>query len=56
MLIIEGKKEEATELTLEDAIAQAQKLVDGGMSVNAAAKEIANATPFKKNDIYKALL
>ncbi|MBR0412317.1 MAG: 16S rRNA (cytidine(1402)-2'-O)-methyltransferase [Eubacterium sp.] len=56
VLIIEGKKQEETELTLDDAIAQAQKLVDGGMSVNAAAKEIANTTPFKKGDIYKALL
>lgn len=56
VLIIEGKKEGTAELTLDDAIAMAQKLVDGGMSVNAAAKEIAGATPFKKGDIYKALL
>lgn len=34
----------------------AEKLVDGGMSVNSAAKEIASQTPFKKSDIYKQLL
>jgi 16S rRNA (cytidine1402-2'-O)-methyltransferase len=56
VLIIEGKKEAENDLTLDDAIAKAQKLVDGGMSINAAAKEIAGVTPFKKGDIYKALI
>ena len=56
VLIIEGKTEEESELTFEGAAEQARALVDGGMSVNEAAKEIAKNTQFKKNDIYKALL
>lgn len=57
VLIIEGKKEEkATEITLEDAVLQAKELVEKGLSMNMAAKEIASKTPFKKGDIYKALL
>lgn len=56
VLILAGKKEEAQPLTLEEAVAMAQKLTAQGMSVNAAAKEIAGATGFKKNEIYKALL
>lgn len=56
VLIIEGKKEEACEITLEDAVLQAKKLVEKGLSMNMAAKEIASKTPFKKGDIYKALL
>ena len=34
----------------------ARKLVESGMSINNAAKEIASSTPYKKGDIYKALL
>lgn len=56
VLIIEGKKEEKTEITIDDAIQQAKALVDKGFSMNQAAKEIASKTPFKKGDIYKALL
>ena len=56
VLIIEGKKEEENELTLDEAVAKAQKLVENGMSINSAAKEIAGVTQFKKGDIYKALL
>lgn len=56
VLIIEGKREEAFEISLEDAVAEAEKLVEGGMSINRAAKEIAAKTPFKKADIYKELL
>ena len=56
VLIVAGKKEQQQELTLDDAIKMAQNLVADGMSVNAAAKEIAATTPFKKGDIYKALL
>lgn len=55
VLIIAGKAEQE-EITLDKAIEMAQSLVDGGMSVNSAAKEIAGSTPFKKSDIYKALL
>ena len=56
VLIVEGKTQEETPLTLDEAIAMAQQLVQDGMSVNAAAKELAAATPYKKNEIYKALL
>lgn len=56
VLILAGKTAEEPSVTLEDAIAKAQRLVADGMSVNAAAKEAAAGTPFKKNDIYKALL
>lgn len=57
VLIIEGKKEEVqTELTLEDAVNEAKKLIDGGMSINNASKEIASKTPFKKGDIYRELV
>lgn len=57
VLIIEGKRNNAcTDLSLDSAIEMARSLVDGGMSINNAAKEIASQTPFKKGDIYKALL
>lgn len=57
VLVIEGKKEdEVAEITLEEAVLQAKALVEKGLSMNNAAKEIASKTPFKKGDIYKALL
>ena len=57
VLILEGKKSESqTEITFENAVEMARKLVEGGMSVNNAAKEVASQTPFKKGDIYKTLL
>lgn len=57
VLIIEGKKTETqSTITFDDAVFMARELVDGGMSVNNAAKEIAAQTPFKKGDIYKHLL
>lgn len=56
VLIIAGKKEEDTAITLEDAVNMAKKFVENGMSVNNAAKETAAVTPYKKGDIYKALL
>lgn len=57
VLVIAGKQELVqTDITLEDATAMARELVDNGMSVNNAAKEIASQTPFKKGDIYKSLL
>lgn len=56
VVIVAGKKEETQDITPEKAIEMARALVDGGMSVNSAAKEIAASTPFKKGDIYKALL
>ena len=56
MLVIAGKKEEKEDITLDNAVKMAQSLVNDGLSINAAAKEIAASTPFKKSDIYKALL
>lgn len=56
VLVVAGKKQEKEDITLEKAIEMARALVDSGVSVNAAAKEIASTTPFKKGDIYKALL
>lgn len=56
VLIVAGKKNTEEEITLERAVEMAKELVAGGMSVNTAAKEIAGTTPFKKSDIYKALL
>lgn len=57
VLIVEGKPKESTEsITFEAAVNMAKEFVKNGMSVNNAAKETAAQTPFKKNDIYKALL
>ncbi len=57
VLVIEGAKQsEEAELTLEEAIKLAKKLVADGMSVNDAAKETAKQTKFKKSELYKALL
>jgi 16S rRNA (cytidine1402-2'-O)-methyltransferase len=56
VLIVSGKKEQEGNITIEKAIEMAKSLVSDGMRVNAAAKEIASSTPFKKSDIYKALL
>lgn len=56
VLILEGKKQEQQEISLEHAVAFAKKLVDGGMSLSRAAKEAAAQTPFKKADIYRELL
>jgi 16S rRNA (cytidine1402-2'-O)-methyltransferase len=44
------------EITLEQAVAHAQSLLDGGMALSAAAKTAAQGTPFSKSEIYKALL
>lgn len=57
VLVIEGKKEDVkAEITLDYAVSQARELIEKGMSVNNASKEIASKTPFKKGDIYKALI
>ncbi len=56
VLIVEGKKQEQQDVTLADAVCIAEKLMEGGMSISRAAKEAAAQTPYKKADIYKALL
>ena len=56
VLILEGKKGEKKAVSFEEAVKMAKALVEKGMSVNSAAKEIASETGIKKNEIYKALL
>ena len=56
VLIIKGAEPEKTEYTLEDAVGIAQKLINQGSAVSAAAKEAAAMTGIKKGDIYKAVL
>ena len=51
-----AEKEKKEDITLDNAVKMAQSLVNEGLSINAAAKDIAASTPFKKSDIYKALL
>ncbi len=57
VLILEGKKEsESSAITIDDAVAYAQKLIDSGMRPTDAAKEAAAMAGLKKNDIYKELI
>lgn len=57
VLIIEGKQpEQAEELTIEQAIAQAMELVQNGCKATDAAKQVAKATGFTKSQIYKGLV
>lgn len=56
VVIVDGKKIEEKEISFDKAIDEAKRLMADGMSTNAAAKEVAKITSFKKNDIYKALL
>lgn len=56
VIIVSGAIEQEKEITFEQAVKIAREMVEDGMSVNNASKEAAKMTPFKKNDIYKALL
>lgn len=57
VIVIEGSTEpKQKEVSLDEAVALAKGLVENGMAINDAAKEIAKETKFKKGDIYKALL
>ncbi len=55
VLVIAGKKEEESEITLGDALILARKLMEEGMGASMAAKQAAKETGLKKGDIYKAL-
>ena len=55
VLVIEGKKEEQEEITLEDALSLARAYLSQGMSVSMAAKQAAKETGIKKGELYKAL-
>ena len=56
VLIIEGKQETEEVLSAENAVELAKKLMEGGSSLSAAAKEAAESTGVKKSEIYKILL
>ncbi|MCQ2475828.1 MAG: 16S rRNA (cytidine(1402)-2'-O)-methyltransferase [Clostridia bacterium] len=57
VIIIEGAKaEEAVSLSIEQAVAYAKELVEGGESKTNAAKQAAKESGFRKGDIYKYLL
>lgn len=56
VLILEGKTKTDKIYTLEDAVNIAQELINKGYKVSDAAKEAANITKLKKNEIYKEIL
>lgn len=57
VIVIEGSTEpKQKEVNLDEAVALAKGLVENGMAINDAAREIAKETKLKKGDIYKALL
>ncbi len=57
VLILEGsREEEKPEMSLDEAVAYAEKLIDGGMRPTDAAKEAAAMAGLKKNEIYKELM
>lgn len=57
VLIIEGRqKQEEPEITLEAAIVQAKELVEAGVRITEASKQIAATTGFKKSEIYSGLI
>ena len=57
VLVVEGyKKEDETEITVEEAVLKAKKLMENGMKSTDACKEIAKETGLKKSEIYSKLL
>ena len=57
VLVIEGApKEEAVDMTIEDAVAFARELMEHGHSAADAAKQAAQASSFKKGQIYRLLM
>lgn len=58
VLVIEGAAEEeaSDEITLDMAVAMAQKLISDGVKSSDAAREIAKKTKFSKSEIYSGLL
>ena len=58
VLVMAGseEKDEKAEMTLADAVAYAQMLMDGGESATAAAKTAAAQSNFSKSEIYKLCL
>jgi 16S rRNA (cytidine1402-2'-O)-methyltransferase len=57
VIVIEGSTEpKQKEVSLDEAVLLAKRLVESGMAINDAAKETAKETKLKKGDIYKTLL
>lgn len=57
VLVIEGAEPAAPpEVTLEEAVEMARQLVDEGVRPTDAAKQISARTPFRKSEIYTALI
>ncbi len=57
VLILQGAAEQTVQTyTLEMAVELAKRLMDGGESTSAAAKEAANVSGIRKGEIYSALL
>jgi 16S rRNA (cytidine1402-2'-O)-methyltransferase len=57
VLLLEGKKDDdPAPMSLKEAVAYAEKLIDGGMRPTDAAKEAAAIAGLKKNDIYRELV
>ncbi len=57
VLVVEGasREQKNEDLTIEDAVIQARKLVSQGMKPSEACKEASKLTGFKKGDIYSEL-
>lgn len=57
VLILEGaQKPVEPEITFEQAVEEAAQLVESGVRVADAAKQVSAHTPFKKSEIYSALI
>lgn len=57
VLIVEGARPKKTpEMTLEDAVAEANALVESGLRATDAAKQVSAHSQFKKSEIYSALI
>ena len=56
VIIIEGKKEEDTELSEEDLIKLLQEELKKDQSLNDIAKNISDTTGLRKNYLYKLLV
>ena len=58
VLVLEGATDDSNEeeLTLEQAVKLAKKLLEEGNSVSESAKQVAKISGFKKNEIYKLLM
>jgi 16S rRNA (cytidine1402-2'-O)-methyltransferase len=57
VLVVEGYdfKKELSEITLDDAVNEAKRLIESGMKAVDACKEAAKTTGFKKSEIYSGI-